>query len=485
MGELVELSDYLAVLRKRWLGIALVAVAVLAVTAAVTLLTTPLYSAATRVFFSVQGGSSITDISQGSTFTEKQMASYAEVATSPLVLEPVAQDLGLEVDDVRSAVSVTVPPDTVILEITATDPSAETSADTANAVAAELTSAVGQLTPEQADGTEPVLATVMTPAEAPGSPSSPNVPRNLALGLVLGLLLGYGVALLREITDTKVRDERDLAAVTDRPIVATIGYEQGTETQPVFVHDDPLGVRSEAIRRLRTNLQFVDLGDGVNSIVVTSSIAGEGKTTTAINLAVSLADAGARVALVDADLRRPSVAEYMGLEGGAGLTTVLIGRAEVQDVIQPWRQTSVDVLPSGPVPPNPSELLGSRAMTALLEQLTRTYDVVLLDSPPLLPVTDAAVLSRLADGALVVVGADRIHKAQLADSLAAVDAVDARVLGVVLNKVERKERQDYYYYGSYAAESSTPRTETVRPEGTPSTWPGRPLGGSAEARRSA
>src|SRR5690625_3307256 len=221
------------------------------------------------------------------------------------------------------------------------------------------------------------------------------------------------------------------------------------------MHDDSMSLRAEAIRRLRTNLQFVDFGDRPSSIVVTSSVPAEGKTTTAINLAASLADAGARVILVDADLRRPNIAKYMGFEGRVGLTTVLIGRAKVEDVAQPWQGTSLDVLPSGQVPPNPSELLGSRAMSRLLTELASTYDVIVLDSPPLLPVTDAAILSKMVGGALVVAGADGLHKKQLRASLDALEKVDAHVLGIVLNKVQRKER-DRYAYEYYSSSDVTP-----------------------------
>ncbi|WP_418607348.1 tyrosine-protein kinase family protein [Georgenia sp. SUBG003] len=231
----------------------------------------------------------------------------------------------------------------------------------------------------------------------------------------------------------------------------------------------------------------MDLADRPGSIVVTSSVPGEGKSTTAINLAVALADSGARVVLVDADLRRPSIADYMGLEGRVGLTTVLIGRAEVADVVQPWRDTSLDVLPSGQIPPNPSELLGSRAMATLLGTLTQSYDMVLIDSPPLLPVTDAAVLSKLAGGALVVAGADRIHKAQLRESLDNLENVDARVLGIVLNKVEQKGRDGYEYtYESYSAvdgtaQASQPATRRMATGSRGATWPGKPL--AAHSRR--
>jgi capsular exopolysaccharide synthesis family protein len=213
------------------------------------------------------------------------------------------------------------------------------------------------------------------------------------------------------------------------------------------------------VRRLRTNLQFIDVARRPRSIVVTSSIPGEGKSTIVLNLAISLADTGARVLLVDADLRRPSIADYAGVEGAAGLTTVLIGRAKGADVVQPWGDSTLDILPSGPLPPNPSELLGSPAMVALLEQLTSSYDMVLLDSPPTLPVTDSAVLSKVAGGAVVIVGTDRIHRAQLLDTLESLDTAGAHIFGVVINKVSRRDAGSYSYdaaYGSRATDGPAP-----------------------------
>jgi capsular exopolysaccharide synthesis family protein len=216
-----------------------------------------------------------------------------------------------------------------------------------------------------------------------------------------------------------------------------------------MVAEQPLGAPAEAIRRLRTNLQFVGAGTQSKSLVVTSSVPGEGKSTTAINLAVSLADAGSRVILVDADLRRPSVADYLGVEGRAGLTTVLIGRADLEDVIQPWRDSGLHILPSGQVPPNPSELLGSTVMVDLLAKLEADYDVVLLDTPPLLPVTDATILTKLVGGAVVVVGADRIHKAQLAEALETLEIAGAQLHGLVLNKIARRDANPYVYENGY------------------------------------
>ena len=228
-----------------------------------------------------------------------------------------------------------MPVDTVILEIAATDPDPTRAAQIANAVGRELAKAAGELSPQKEDGTKAVVATTIAEAEVPDKPSSPKILQNLGVGLILGLLLGLGVAVLRHVLDTKVRNEDDVRSLTDSPILGVVAYDQDVSSHPVILRDQPLAAPSEAVRRLRTNLQFIDFANRPRSIVISSSIPGEGKSTIAINLAVSLADTGARVILVDADLRRPSVAEYVGIEGGVGLTTVLIGRAEVEDVVQP------------------------------------------------------------------------------------------------------------------------------------------------------
>ena len=362
----MELREYLHILRKRWLTVVAVGAAVVAAAVGITLLATPQYQATTRLFFAVPTGSSVTDLAQGSTFTERQMSSYAEVATSPLVLEPVVDDLDLDVTtgELAEVVRATVPLNTVILEVTATDDDPAAAALIANAVGRQLSEVVGDLYPERENGGAAVLATTLTPASEPQAPTSPNVKANVGLGLFLGLLLGVGAALLRETLDTKIRSERDVAQVTERSLLGSVVFDPAAPEHPIVMQDDPHGQRAESIRRLRTNLQFVDVDSGPRSILVTSSVPSEGKTTTVVNLAAALADAGSRVLLVDADLRRPSVAPVMGLEGSAGLTSVLIGQAGLQDVVQPWGNGKLDVLTSGPVPPNPSELLGSAAMAA-------------------------------------------------------------------------------------------------------------------------
>jgi capsular exopolysaccharide synthesis family protein len=214
------------------------------------------------------------------------------------------------------------------------------------------------------------------------------------------------------------------------------------------VHVDPRSPRAESFRTLRTNLQYLDVGRADRSFVITSSIESEGKSTTGANLAIALADTGARVLLVDADLRRPKIADYMGLEGAVGLTDVLIGRAELKDVIQPWGRNKLYVLPAGHVPPNPSELLGSARMVHYIAEFNTAFDVVIYDAPPLLPVTDAAILAKGVGGAIIIVAAGRTHKNQLKGAISALDNVGAPVSGLVLTMLPTKG-PDAYGYGRY------------------------------------
>lgn len=464
----MELRDYLAVLRQYWRSVA--AVIVLGVLAAATfsLLVTPTYTSKTSLFFSVSGANSASDLAQGTTYTGKQVESYAEVATSPLVLQPVIDQLGLDMTSAALAanVTVTVPTNTSVIDVSVVDTDPEHAGAIAAAVGTELVGAVSALSPDTGAGLESVEATIITPATVPMAPTTPNVPQNLVLGLLLGVFLGAGQAILRDTLDTRVRTATDIAHVTDAPIIGQIALDEASEEGGALVSDHPSSPQAEAFRRLRTNLQFLDAGNGTSSFVFTSSLADEGKTHTAVNTALTLADAGVRVLLIDADLRKPSVARLLGLESAAGLSTVLIGRAELAEVVQPAGRSSVDVLTSGPVPPNPAELLGSPAMFALLAHATATYDVVILDAPPLLPVTDAAILSRMTSGALLVVGSGEVRRPQLSGALDSLEAVEGRVLGIVLNKLQGRDVGYGGYYHRYHEVESTvpeaPRRAIVR-----------------------
>jgi len=457
----MELSDYLRILRKNWLVIVVLTLVGLGAAAAYSLTRTPEFESSSTVFVSTQG-STVQELQQGSSFTQARINTYVGLATAPVVLNPVIAELGLDVTarTLAESVSVAAPLNSTLITVTVTDPDPVMAADIANAIAASLATAVPQLEPESADGTSPVRLTRVSDAQPALSPSSPNVPLNLALGVLVGLALGIGVAVLRTVLDNKVRNPRDAEQITAAPSIGAIAYDPKAKDRPLIVHADPLSPRAESFRALRTNLQFLDMG-GRASFVITSSIPSEGKSTTTINLAIALADAGKRVALLDTDLRKPKVAEYLGIEGGVGLTDVLIGRARVGDVMLPWGGRSLFVLPAGKVPPNPSELLGSDQMATLLEVLERDFDVVLCDAPPLLPVTDAAILARATSGALLIIAAGKTTKHQLTGAAEALQTVGAKLAGFVMSMGPTRGADSYYSaygygygygYGAYTQE---------------------------------
>ncbi|TFC01329.1 MULTISPECIES: polysaccharide biosynthesis tyrosine autokinase [Cryobacterium] len=447
----MELRDYIRVLRKSWVLIVLLLLVGLGAGATYSLTTTPLYNASSKVFVSTQGGGTSQELAQGNTFTVARVKTYADLVATPIVLLPVIGSLGLNMTSVDLAKQVTAsaPLDTSIIEIAVLDPDPVRAADIANAASQSLTAVVQSIeTPEAIDAVSPVKLTRAQEATVPSKPVSPNVPLDIALGALIGLALGIGLAVLREAMETRIRNERDVEQVTDVPILGGIVFDPKAKERPLIVHVDPRSPRAESFRSLRTNLQFLDVGRTERSFVITSSIESEGKSTTGANLAITLADAGGRVLLIDADLRRPKIADYMGVEGSVGLTDVLIGRAELSDVIQPWGEGRLFVLPAGKIPPNPSELLGSARMADLIAQFNLTFDVVIFDSPPLLPVTDAAILAKNVGGAIIVVAAGRTHKNQLRGAIAALGSVGAPVSGLVLTMLPTKG-PDAYGYGHY------------------------------------
>jgi capsular exopolysaccharide synthesis family protein len=453
----MELADHLALLRKRWVSVLALALVGLVAGLVASLATTPVYAARSQVYVSVQGSDTTTDLFQGSNFTVRQVKSYTELVSSPRVLQPVIDELGLadSAKDLSERIQAESPLDTALIDLTVRHESPQQAAEIADATASSLSEVVTELETPRDGGASPVQISTVRAAVVPEEPSSPNLKLNLALGLLVGLALGVGFALMRELLDTRVRTVEDVESLTDTSVLGIIGFEPDAPSYPLIVQESPQSMRAEALRRLRTNLQFLEVEGQSNAIVMTSALPGEGKSTTTINLAITLADAGQRVALVDADLRRPSVAKYMGIEGSVGLTTVLIGRAGIDDVIQPWGNGNLDVITSGQIPPNPSELLGSRRMAAFIDELTPRYDVVLIDTSPLLPVTDGAILARLVGGAVVVVGAGTIHKAQLEDALVTLTTVNARVLGMVVNRVPMRSGGAYaYHYYEYTSDEA-------------------------------
>jgi succinoglycan biosynthesis transport protein ExoP len=464
----VELKDYIRIIRKRWRIIIAAMLVVLAGAALATALSPKVYEANTQLFVSTSGGNDTSALLQGSSFTQARVKSYADVIATPKVLDPVIEGLKLDTsaEKLATQITATVPLDTVLIEVAVTDPSPRQAADIANAVGIQFTNTVADLENVGNGKSSPVKVTIVTTATVPTAPVSPKPTRNLALGVVLGLLLGLGLALLRDLLDTTIKGEKDCAEVTDATVIGSIAFDPDAPKRPLIVQADPHSPRAEAFRTLRTNLQFVDAANHPRSIVFSSSLPSEGKTTTAANLAITMAASGVRVCVVEGDLRRPRLLEYMGLDGSVGLTNVLIGQADVTDALQQFSDAGLYVLGAGPVPPNPSELLGSAAMEKTLRDLESRFDIVIIDAPPLLPVTDAAVLSTIAGGIVVVVGVGLIDRDHLSRSLQTLEAVNARVLGLVVNRVPTKGADAYYYYRDYSPESPRKRAKERKPAAT-------------------
>ncbi len=453
----MELRDYFRVIRKRWRVIVAAVLVAVAAAALGTSLSPKVYQAQTQLFVSTSGGGDPTALLQGSSFTQQRVQSYADIISTPAVLGPVIDQLHLSTtaDKLAQRITATVPLNTVIIHVAVDDPSPQQAADIADAVGKQFTTTVADLESVSESSPSPVKVSIVSAPSVPTAPVSPRPVRNLALGLVLGLLAGFGLALLRDLLDTTIKGQDDCAEVTDAAVVGAIPFDPEGAKHPLIVQAAPHGLRAEGFRALRTNLQFVNVAEHPRSIVFTSSVAGEGKTTTAANLAITMAAGGSRVCVVEADLRRPKLLDYMGLDGSVGLTDVIIGRVDVRDALQQFAKADVWVLGSGPIPPNPSELLGSSQMERTLRELENRFDIVIIDAPPLLPVTDAAVLSTVAGGTVVVVGAGLATRDHLGRALQALEAVQATVLGLVVNRIATKGADAYSYYGGYA--SQTPR----------------------------
>jgi len=217
----------------------------------------------------------------------------------------------------------------------------------------------------------------------------------------------------------------------------------------VVVHTDPKSVGSEAFRTLRTNLQFTSPDRELRVVLVTSATPGEGKSTVSSNLAVAFSQAGKRTLLMDCDLRKPVVHKNFGIHRAPGLTSLLVGEAGLDEVLRKVEVPNLTVLPSGPVPPNPAELLGSKAMAGILSEMRATFDLVIVDAPPIVAVTDAAVLCPLVDGVVLTVASGQLPRelAQHAKSL--LDKANAHILGVVLNRINPAHQRNYQYYYYY------------------------------------
>ncbi|MBN9192466.1 polysaccharide biosynthesis tyrosine autokinase [Microbacterium sp.] len=456
-------SRLLGVLLRGWWILLVAAVLGGGVAYGYSSLQAPIFQSTASTYFSMKSASSGSDINQGSAYTQNQMLSFAQLAMSSMVLDKVRADLNLDLTNaqLRNMTSVSIPQNTVILDISAASTDKQFAADLANSISSNLASEVEVIAPRDDAGKATIVARVIEPGVPAVYQSSPNKSRDAVLGGIAGLLIAALALTIWALLDTRVRSEDVLRRITELPVLGAVPSRKDNGRRPIVV-SEPNGAGAEAHRGVRSSLRFSAVGHEITTIAVTSSIPGEGKTTVAINLALTYAEAGVRVLLVDADLRRPMVAQSLGLENSVGLTTMLVGAVGFDDAKLPWGDTRLWVLPAGVVPPNPAELLASERMAEILRDLRTDFDVMVVDTAPLLSVADATIIAPLVDTTIVVADVTKVRIAQLTRALSTLTAVRAQIAGVVFNRVRRGRRDDYRYYYSPTAERATTRRKLRR-----------------------
>lgn len=322
-----------------------------------------------------------------------------------------------------------------------------------------------------------LLSTSRTPSNSlsvaesalpPSVPSSPRVLLNTILAALVGLLLALGFAFLLEHLDDTVKSGADVEAVVGLPTLGTIikmrAVKGKSEIYRLAAVLYPRAPVAEAYRTLRTNVEFAAVDEPVRTLLVTSSIPGEGKTTTAANLAAVFAQAGRRTILLDGDFRRPGAHRIFNLPNAHGLSSLIRSdETGIDDVAQATEQENLRVITTGALPPNPAELLGSQRMRIILERLTAAADMVIVDSPPLQAVTDAAILASITDGTLFVIDAGRTRRGAVQSGREALAKAGARALGVALNRLPEGSSGGYYYYDYYGGHDQHDGSVTTQP----------------------
>ncbi|PNI08803.1 lipopolysaccharide biosynthesis protein [Arthrobacter sp. AFG7.2] len=489
------LRDYARVAMTYWKYITVVTLIITVIAAAWSAVRPRIYAAEASAVVLAVGTDNVSSLLAGDNLAKARAKNYKSLAESRLVAGNVSEATGLNItgDALLGSITVTVPRDTAEIRIKAESPDPATAQRVADAwivelgkqvqdreIAAAAAAVANQPAVPETPGqpappvTPPLSLVSLDSATVPTDPVSPGLGLTALFGAVVGLLLAYSSALLRDRLDRRVRTAGDVERLFSVPVIGALPVDLrltgenkvlgGVPAAPTAGSRGESPAFAEALRELRTNLTFLDVDNPPRIIVVTSSVSGEGKSTIAANLASAISAGGEQVIVVDGDLRHPSVAKIFDVIPGIGITDILTGKAEVDDVLQQRSDLpNLSILGSGRIPPNPSELLSSHAMKQLIDSLSEK-GIVIIDAPPLLPVTDAVLLAKIADGAIVVVKAGKTTKDQLTKSLGNVRKVHATVLGTLLNCVPAKEFDGYSYY------TAEPDSEdSSSPEGTDNT----------------
>lgn len=436
MELIVDLRDYWHLLRRGWATILVAVIVCLGVGITFTALAQPTYESEAKVFVS-NVEEDPTRAYKGGLFASLRVTSYADLVTSEELAKRVGEELDLDPDDVDSLaddVEAEVIAGTVIVQITATGSSPEEAQELAQAYADQLPVLIDELETTPGSDVAPLKATVVNDATLEEQPVGLAPLRNLVLSVALGLLFGAFILVARDLVNSRVRSARRTAETVGAPVLATLPRRR-TAPRGETISGSPGADYTEAVRVLRTGVEFLDDEVGARVYLVTSPASSSSKSHLSADLALAFAEQDRKVLLVDGDLREPRVAEILGLAPDRGLTSLLTGDLLLDAALQRLDDSRLDVLASGPLPSNPSELSGSATMRELIEDVRKDYDVVIIDGPALLPLADAALLARVVDGTLLVAEHDATTTAALCSAADRLESVHVRAAGVVLTGV--------------------------------------------------
>lgn len=454
----MDLRGYFRVLRANWAIVLTLTVAAAGSSVLTSLLMHPSYESTARMYISTPGSGTTSELAQGNVFAEERVSTYLRISTSPAVLNPVIGELGLadSAKELAARMRVSSDKNTVVMNLSVLDSEPHRAAATASRIAVTVKKTVEILEKPRSQAESPVQLSIIAEPTVPANPTYPNVWLNAFVGLLIGLAAGLACAIIRSTQSIRVSGDAAVRAVTEGEILGRIPMDRTGKGYQRLSDKDKADSRTESFRQLRTNLAFSRVLHNRNSILVTSAVNGEGKSTTAVHLSMALAAAGHRVVLVDADLRTPTLHEQLGLEQSVGLSAVLVGDAAVSDVLKPWGDHELHVLTAGHRPPNPNLLLESTRSRDLWHELEANFDVVVIDAPSVLAFPDTLTVARNVMAVLLVVGDGVPKKTDLDSAVRALESVGAETIGVVLNGVRLGNPQPgpYAHAGNVSFSSS-------------------------------
>ncbi len=402
------------------------------------MLSVPEYKAQASLYFSLDVNKSATDLNQGSTYTQSQMVSFAQIATAPIVLEPVISDLHLQMTPAQlgDQVKVTNPVNTVILQISATSVSPTDAAGIANAVAHHLGGTVEKLGPKDDKGNSTISVSTLQTAAVPRVSSSPNTKLNVAAGGILGALLGALGLLLRYNFDTRIYGEAELVQFTDFPLLGAV--ERNVIGEPPFFLRDPSSPQAEQYRRLREALRSAAGRDRQLSVVVSAVVPSAGELNVSWNLALAFAEMGTRVLVIDANIS--SEGKSAGERARPGLAQLVAGEISWDRALTRSESPLVDFLPSGGPSVSAAKLISSTEMSEFVKSRMSDYPIILLVAAPVSIAADTSVLETMTEGVVLVVTPKLTNAGQLSQSLKMLATTGVIPLGMVLtsNSSHRK-----------------------------------------------